>query len=134
MVYTSNMINTSATIVGKAASAITDPRGKAVKFDSNGKFVLASTAGEKFMGIGIVTNDEAIAAGQDVDIQVKEIGVGLAGGSIAAGADITCDSNGKLVAATTDGQFCIGYALEAATSGKLFRLQIDKHYMFVAAN
>lgn len=132
MVYTSNMINTSATIVGKAASAITDPRGKAVKFDSNGKFVLASTAGETFIGIGIVTNDEAIAAGQDVDVQVKDIGVGLAGGSISAGDSLTCDANGKLVKATTDGQFCIGYALEAATSGKLLRLQIDKHNMYVS--
>lgn len=129
MVYTSNMINTSATIVGKAASAITDPRGKAVKYDAYGKFVLASTAGEKFMGIGIVTNDEAIAAGQDVDIQVKEIGLGLAGGSIVAGDELACDANGKLVKTTTSGHFCIGYALEAASSGKYVRLQIDKHYL-----
>ena len=129
MVYTSNMINTSATIVGKAASAITDPRGKAIKFDANGKFVLASTAGEAFIGIGIVTNDEAIAAGQDVDVQIKDIGVGLAGGAIAAGDPLGTDANGKLVKITTSEKICIGYALESASSGAFVRLQIAKHYL-----
>lgn len=129
MVYTSNMINTSATIVGKAASAITDPRGKAIKFDANGKLVLASTAGEAFVGIGIVTNDEAIQAGQDVDVQVKDMGVGLAGGAIAAGDPLGTDANGKLVKVTTTGDFVIGYALADAASGALVRLQIAKTYL-----
>lgn len=128
MVYTSNMINTSATIVGKAASAITDPRGKAIKFDSNGKLVLASTAGEAFMGVGIVTNDEAIAAGQDIDVQVKDMGLGLAGGAISAGDALATDANGKLVTATA-GDFAVGFALADATSGSYVRLQIAKHYV-----
>lgn len=129
MVYTSNMINPSPTIVGKAGAAITDPRGKALKFNSSGKLVVCSTANEEFIGIGLVTNDEAIAAGQDVDVQIKDIGVGLAGGAISAGDTLGTDANGKLVKTTTSGAFVIGYALRDATSGSLVTLQIAKHHL-----
>ena len=124
MVYTSNMINTSATIVGKAASAITDPRGKAIKFDADGKMVLAG-AGDECIGIAIVTNDEVIEAGQDIDVQVTAMGVGLAGAAITAGAPLASDANGKLVPASGDAAV-VAYALEAATTGKLTRLILAK--------
>ena len=130
MVYTATQINTSPTIVGKAGAAMTAPvdvRGKAIKFDAAGDVVVASTAGETVMGIAILTNDETVKAGQDIDIQVKEIGVALAGAEIKAGAELAVDATGALKTATA-GQFVVATALEAAAAaGKFIRVQITKY-------
>lgn len=125
MAFTSTGINTSATIVA-AAGAEADYRGKAVKFDEAGNAVLAG-AGEVAIGVGILTNSEATKANEDVDIQVKEIGLGLAGGAIKKGAELAADADGKLVEATA-GKFVIATALEAATgAGVYVRIQITKY-------
>ena len=124
MAYTSTGINTSATIVA-AAGAAADFRGKAVKFDGNGNAVLAG-AGEAAMGIGILTNSEETKVNEDVDIQVKEIGLGLAGGAFKKGAELAADAEGKLVTATA-GNFVIATALDDAVAGKYVRIQITKY-------
>lgn len=91
---------------------------------SSGNVVLCSVAGEAALGVGILTNDETIASGQDVDIQIKDIGVVCAGAAIAKGAELAVDANGKFVTATA-GQFVVGIALEAATAaGIMIRAQI----------
>ena len=72
MTYLATSINESPVITEKAGAAITDPRGKGLKY-SSGNVVLCSTAGETVLGIGIMTNDETIASGADVDIQIKDI-------------------------------------------------------------
>lgn len=128
MIYTATQINESPTIIGKAGAGIaspTDVRGKAIKFDAQGELVLAG-AGEVAVGIAILTNDEATKAGLDVTVQVKEMGVALAGGEIKAGAELASDADGKVVEATS-GQFVIGTALESATAGKYVRIQITKY-------
>ena len=130
MIYTANQINNSPTIVGKAGATIstpTDVRCKAVKFDASGNVVVASTAGEAVIGIAIITNDETIKAGEDIDIQVKDMGIATAGAAVAAGDELAADANGKLQKATA-GQFVIATALEAATAAdKLIRVQITKY-------
>lgn len=131
MAYTSTGINTSATIV-ETAGAAADFRGKAVKY-SSGKIALAG-AGEAAIGIGIITNSEATKAGEDVDIQIKEIGLGIAGAAIAKGAELSADANGKLVTAAA-GKFVIAVALEDATAaGKYIKVQIVKYYKAAAAS
>lgn len=128
MIYTATQINTSATIVAKAGASLdkVDARGKAIKFDANGDAVLAKS-GEAAIGIAIVTNGETAVAGEDIDIQVKEIGVALAGDAIEAGAALAADANGTVKTAT-DGQFVIATALEKATAaGKFIRVQITKY-------
>lgn len=125
MAYTGTGINTSATIV-EAAGVAADFRGKAVKFDA-GKAVLAA-AGEMCVGVGLITNSDTTNAGEDVDIQVKEIGLGLAGAAITKGVELASDANGALVAAST-GNFVIGIALDdAAAAGKFIKIQIAKYY------
>lgn len=125
MAYTGTGINTSATIV-EAAGAAADYRGKAVKYDESGCVVLAG-AGEVVMGVGIITNAEETKAGEDVDIQVKEIGLGRAGAAIAKGAELAADADGNLVEAGSG--FVIGVALESAeAAGKFIRMQIVKYY------
>lgn len=125
MAYTGTGINTSATIV-EVASAAADYRGKCIKY-AEGKAALAG-AGELCMGVGLITNAEQTAANADVDLQVKEIGLGLAGGAIAKGKELASDAEGKLVEAAS-GNFVIGVALEdAAAAGKFIRMQICKYY------
>lgn len=130
MVYTATNINNSATIVAQTGTTVTTPvdvRGKAVKYDSSGNVVLASTVGEIIVGIAILTNDETVKAGDDVHIQVKDIGVALAGSAIAVGDELTADADGKVKKAT-DGDFVIATALESAgADGKYIRVQITKY-------
>lgn len=124
-------INPSATVLVKAAAAIEDVRYRAVKFDENGGLVLASTAGETFLGIAIPTTGDAIgkvAVGDGVDVQIKEMGMAMAGGAVVAGAPLTTDANGKLVTAAA-GNFVIGYAIDsAAADGDIIQIQIAKGY------
>lgn len=125
--YMTSQINTSPTISEKAGAAIADVRGLCLKYDTDGNVVPASTAGELVIGVGIITNNENIEKGADVDVQVKEIGIAKAGGTIAKGAEVTATTTGKVTTAAT-GNFVIGTALEAATDGQLFYIQINKYY------
>lgn len=125
--YMTSQINTSPTISEKAGAAITDVRGLLVKYDGDGKVVPASVEGELVVGAGIITNNENIKSGEDVDIQVKEIGIVKAGAAIAKGAEVMADATGKAKTATA-GKFVIGTALEAAESGQLFYIQFTKYY------
>ena len=129
MNYLATSINESPVIVGKAAAAITDVRGKAVKFDANGKVVLCS-AGDVPLGIGIMTMGDqgAIAAGEEFTIQYKDIGLVAAGGEIAAGANLSVGANGVFVTATT-GQSAtpvVAIALEAAAASGQYIKVITK--------
>lgn len=133
MTYLATSINDSAVITEKAGAAIADVRGKAVKYDASGNVILCATAGEAAIGIGIMTNDETTAQGTDVDIQVKEIGLVLTGGAVAKGDELTTDANGKLVKATTDGQYIIAVAMEAAAAaGAYIKAQMVKYTKFVS--
>ena len=125
--YMTNQINTSPTISEKAGADIADVRGLLLKYDSTGKVVPASVAGEKVIGMGIITNSENIKSGEDVDIQVKDIGIVKAGGTIAKGAEVAANETGKAVAAA-GGNFVIGTALEAAVDGQFFYVQVNSYY------
>lgn len=126
MAYTTTGINTSATIVGAAAAEIKNVAGKAVKF-TGGKVAVATTAGEVVMGIAVLTSADVIAAGEDVDIQIKEIGKAVAGAEIAVGAELATNATGALVTATA-GQFVVATALEAATAaGQIINVQLTKY-------
>lgn len=124
--YMTSQINNSATITEATGAAIADVRGKFVKYNSDGNVVLASTAGEIVMGVGIITNSEDIAAGENVDIQVKDIGLAKAGAAITKGAEITTDANGTAAVAAT-GNYVIGIAIEAAAEGEFFYFQVAKY-------
>ena len=127
MAYTSTPINTSATIVAPAGAAIEGVIGKAIKFDASGNAVLAS-AGEAVMGIAVLTNSENPVLGEDITIQIKEIGKAVVGAEVAKGAELAADANGALVTAV-EGQFVVATALDAATAaGQIINVQITKYY------
>lgn len=113
MTYLATSINESPVIVEKAGALIADVRGKAVKFDSNGNIVLAGN-GEAAIGVGIMTNDENIAAGADVHVQIKDIGLVRAGAEVKKGAKLQANADGALITAA-EGE-AVAIALDAAVS------------------
>ena len=128
MTYLATSINDSAVITEKAGAALDDVRGKAVKYDTAGNVVLCSTAGEAAIGIGIMTNDEATAGGADLEIQVVAVGRLRTGHAEREGDELTCDTNGALVKATTGSQYIIAVALEAAgAAGAYIKAQMVKY-------
>ncbi len=124
--YTSTQINPSPTISGEAGSNIEDVRLKGVKHDAEGRIILADTAGEPIIGVAIITNATDIQKGEDVDIQVKDIGCVLAGGVVAAGAELAVGADGAFVAAES-GQFVAAVALEPGNPGQVVRAQMAKY-------
>lgn len=117
-------INSSPTIVMPAKATITNPRYLAMAVDA-GKVKIPAAAGALTIGIAIGEND-SVAAGEDVDIQIKDIGKWIASGAISVGAELTADANGKAAAATS-GDFILGYALTAASAaGDIIQVQITK--------
>ena len=123
--YLNTGINDSPTIVGKSTDAIANGAFLAAKFDGAGGIVLAG-AGENAIGLLIATTPEAVAAGDDVTIQIKDIGLWKVGAAVAAGAELTSDANGAAVTATT-GKYATAIALEAAAApGAVIKVQIVK--------
>ena len=117
MVYLATSINESPVIVDKAGVAIDDVRGKAVKFAEDGTIALCG-AGEIALGVGIMTNDKSTAAGEDVHIQIKDIGLVKTGAAITKGAALTTDVNGCFIPAATG--YVSAIALEAAADAGVY--------------
>lgn len=125
--YFGTTINDSPVIVGKATAKLEDAEFLAVKFDSTGGIVKASTAGENCLGL-LPAEQGNIAAGDDVTVQIKECGLWKTGAAVAAGAELAVDANGKCKTATA-GQFILAIALEAAAAADaVIKVQIIKCY------
>lgn len=118
MVYLATSINESPVISDKAGAPIEDVRGRAVKFNAEGHVVLCA-AGDTALGVGIMTNAKGIAAGEDVDIQIKAIGLVRAGAAISKGAELAPGEDGKFVPAGT-GDFVRAIALDSAASPDVY--------------
>ena len=115
-------INESATVSLKAGAALTSPKGIALALDGDG--LKLPSAGADVVGIAIISNEDAAAVGDRVDVQVKDIGKIYAGGAVTLGALVSVDAAGKAVAAAT-GDMVLGRALSAATAaGDLIDVQI----------
>lgn len=133
--YIGSQINESPTIVEKAGANVADGRNLLYKYDDNGQLVLAG-AGELVAGIGLiesgyndVTGVEAgkVVAGDDLTVQIKDIGLVKAGGAIKKGAEVAADENGKAVEAA-EGNYVIGIAQdEAKADGDFIYIQITKY-------
>lgn len=123
MSYIGTGINDSPTIALTAAEAIENAAFKAVKLDENGNVVLAA---EGEAPIGIITAEfDNVSEGDDITVQVKDIGFALAGEAITAGQEVACGTDGKIKTAAS-GNFIIGFALETAEINTVARVQITK--------
>ena len=133
--YHGVQINPSATIVEAAGVAIDDCRNRIMKYDENGNVVLATAGSEIPLGIAIIeagyndiTGQESgkVAQGDDVDIQIKEMGVVIAGVEIKKGQEITAGADGKAAVAAS-GNYVLGIALTNATAEGYLHIQIAKY-------
>lgn len=124
--FISTGINESPVITGKATAAITGGAFLAVKFDANGGIVLAA-AGGNALGVLIASTPDNVAAGEDVTVQIKDIGLWKSGAAVAAGAEVTADVTGRAVAAVA-GNYITAITLEPATAAnQIIRVQIVKN-------
>lgn len=119
-------INQSPVIIDKTGAKLENAAFKFVKRDSSGKLVLATTAGEKVVGVAVATTDVSVASGDDLTVQVKDICNVIAGAAISKGALVTTDANAKAATAAAE-NYIIGEALTAASAaGDVIQIQITK--------
>lgn len=123
MAYFGTNINESPVIAGVTGAAIVGGAFKVVKFDTNGKVVLAGVAGEPVLGVLPAQTDD-LASGDDVTVQVAAIGKVKAGAAVKKGALLMTDASGLAITATA-AKYIFGIALEdAAASGALINVLI----------
>ena len=133
--YNGAQFNPSHTIVEQAGAVITDVRNRIMKFDENGKVVLATAGTDIPVGIAIIEagyNDISgvesgmVKAGEDVDILIKDMGVVLAGATIKKGQEVTAGAEG-MAAVAASGNYVLGIALDNAEAGNFLHIQIAKY-------
>lgn len=125
--YMATSINDSVVISGVAGEDIADVRGRIVGYNANGLIELAKDS-TKVIGVGIQTNGDAgaVKTGEQVDIQIKDIGMVCVGAAVEAGAPLCAGTGGKAEPLTA-GKTCIGFALKkAAAAGQMIPVQICK--------
>lgn len=121
MSYYGTVINDSAVIVVKAGEEIPAPAFLAVGADGK-----VATAGKNAIGIVLPGCDDKVTAGDDLDVQIKDIGAWTAGAAVAYGDELAVGEGGKAVKATAK-SFIVGIALEKATkAGQRIAVQIVK--------
>lgn len=121
MSYYGTTINDSAVIVVKAGEEIPAPAFLAVGADGK-----VATAGKNAIGIVLPGCDDKVAVGDDLDVQIKDIGAWTAGAAVAYGDELAVGAGGKAVKAT-EKSFIVGIALEEATkAGQRIAVQIVK--------
>lgn len=128
-------INQSPTITEKAGVDIADCRNRIMKYDEEGNAVLATAGTDIPIGIALIEaghNDISgvesgkVLAGEDVDIQIKDIGYAIAGADIGKGAEVAAGEEGKAAVAAS-GDYVLGIALSKVTEGSYVRIQIGKY-------
>jgi len=119
MNYFGTVINSSPTIAEKAGTDILEGQLLALKYNDLGEVVVCDTEGENVAGILMPDCSNVINKGDDVSIQIKDIGMAKSGAAIKKGDELMVDATGKLIPATA-GKFIIGYALSSATQADEF--------------
>lgn len=133
--FNGTQINQSVTIVEKAGVEINDVRNRIVKYDESGNVVLAAAGTDIPVGVAIIeagyndiTGAESgkVAAGNDVDIQIKDIGFIISGAEIKKGQEVTAGADGKAAVAAA-GNYVIGIALNNVAKDGYCKVQITKY-------
>lgn len=127
-------INQSATIIEQAGVEIEDARNRIMAYDKDGNVILAADGTAVLVGIALIEagiNDISgaesgkVKAGDDVDIQIKDIGYILAGGDIVKGDEVT--ASGGLAVKAEAGNYVVGIAMSTVEKDDYCRVQIARY-------
>ena len=122
--YLGSSINESPTIVLPAGDKLENARAIALAIKDGA--VIKPEAGAHVIGISLIETDETVDKGNDVDIQIKDIGKWVAGEEITVGTEPAADAEGRAVPAKA-GDFIVGVALSnASEAGTWVKVQIIK--------
>ena len=133
--YNGVQVNQTPTIAEKAGAEIADCRNRIMKYDDDGNVVLATAGTDLPVGIAIIEagyNDISgvesgkVAAGDDVDILVKDMGVVLAGAEIKKGQEIAAGADGKAAVAAS-GDYVAGVALDSANADEFLPVLLARY-------
>lgn len=133
--FNGTMINQSVTIAEKAGADIADVRNLILKYDEDGNVVIAANGTAPLLGLSIIEggyNDISgaesgkVKKGDDLEIQIKDIGYAIASAEIKKGQEVTATTGGKAVVAKA-GEYVIGVALNSVSTGGYSRIQIAKY-------
>lgn len=125
----------TSTIVEQAGADIEDVRNRIMKYDDNGKVVLATAGADMPLGIALIeagyndiTGVESGKAktGDDVDILIANIGFVLAGAEIKKGQEIAAGADGKAAVAAS-GDYVLGIALNNAAADGYCKIMIARY-------
>lgn len=123
--FISTGINDTPTIVGKAGIPLVNAALHAAKFNAQGEIVPA-VAGDNAVGLFIASTPDNVAAGEDVTIQIKDVGLWVTGAAVLAGAEVAVNAAAQAIPAAANA-FIVGIALETATAaGQVIKVQIVK--------
>ena len=131
--YLNAFQNNSATIRDVTAADITNAAHKAVTFNNDGELILPATNGAPAVGFilsdapGYESGSDIVTpAGSEVDVLIKDIGLGIAAGASVKGAAVTVTTTGAVQTAVA-GNFILGFAMTAASAaGALVQVQLTK--------
>ena len=130
--FNGTMINQSVTIAEKAGADIADVRNLILKY---GNVVIAANGTAPLLGLSIIEggyNDISgaesgkVKKGDDLEIQIKDIGYAIASAEIKKGQEVTATTGGKAAVAKA-GEYVIGVALNSVSAGGYSRIQIAKY-------
>ena len=133
--FNGTMINQSVTIAEKAGADIADVRNLILKYDEDGNVVIAANGTAPLLGLSIIEggyNDISgaesgkVKKGDDLEIQIKDIGYAIASAEIKKGQEATAATGGKAAVAKA-GEYVIGVALNSVSAGGYSRIQIAKY-------
>ena len=133
--FNGTMINQSVTIAEKAGADIADVRNLILKYDEDGNVVIAANGTAPLLGLSIIEggyNDISgaesgkVKKGDDLEIQIKDIGYAIASAEIKKGQEVTATTGGKATVAKA-GEYVIGVALNSVSAGGYSRIQIAKY-------
>lgn len=126
MNYFGASINQSPTVAEKAGEAISNGEFLSVKYNEDGNVVICNAEGDMAAGILLPETSKTINIGDDVTVQIKDIGLGMSGSKINKGEELTSDSKGRLISASS-GNFVLGYAVSSSEKeDELIRIDIRK--------
>lgn len=113
MNYFGASINQTPTVAEQAGTAIKNSSFLIVKYDENGFISVCDTEGELAAGVLLPETTNNVEVGEDVTVQIKDIGLVKTGAAVKKGQEVMTDNKGRAIPALA-GKFILGYAVQPA--------------------